>query len=168
MDQIKIFDNFLSDKDLFYITEYLKTLKWKSGCIVNNNLLQDRDTPYWLNELTDIYFFNTYIKNIIENKMENNFKLYRVYLVGHTYTQNGNYHTDNKQKNYYTACFYINDLFNENDGNLYIKIPNKKEILSIEPITNRLIFFPSNYFHKANGFIKNNNLRICIAWKLYL
>jgi len=52
------------------------------------------------------------------------------------------------------------------DGNLYIKIPDEKHILSISPNNNRAVFFPSNYIHRGTAFSKkSSNLRICIAWK---
>ena len=99
-----------------------------------------------------------------------------------TYSQDGGFHIDDNGKNKYTFCLYINNIegcFDEQDinkkeelmeisgGEFLIKIPNRKEILCIETLSNRGIFFPSEYLHKGmafNRFIPD--YRLCLTWKL--
>lgn len=171
-DEIKIIDNFFSNDILHQIIDYFNTTNWKCQCNkdVNVNLLND--LPYWRIELEKEEFFNSYLKNIIQKYFNKTLILKRVYVVGQTYGQHSNFHTDDVEINTYTFCFYINTIDNNDDydnGIFYIKIPNKEYIINIEPLINRAILFPSTYTHKGSGYNRfNNNLRICIAWKFII
>jgi hypothetical protein len=59
-------------------------------------------------------------------------------------------------------------MTDEIGGYIQFKIPEIKPfIVELEPLCNRGILFPSNYFHKGNAFSRYvSNIRICIAWKL--
>uniref|UniRef100_A0A6C0ETW8 Fe2OG dioxygenase domain-containing protein n=1 Tax=viral metagenome TaxID=1070528 RepID=A0A6C0ETW8_9ZZZZ len=165
-EEIKIIDNFFSDNVLKEIVDYFKTIDWKCQCIkdINTNLYSG-DTAYWRIELMENAFFNSYLNNIIEKYFNKNMKLNRLYVVGQMYGQDSNFHIDDKEPNTYTFCFYINDIIDD-DGSFFIRIPDKKTILNIEPIMNRSVIFPSNYIHKGSGFNRfSDKLRICIAWK---
>jgi len=168
MENIKIFDNIFSDEDMYKMVSYLKNSYWMK-LYINNFYQKHRDFPFWRMELlnTNNILFKE-IKTKIEKILENKYNIERVYAVGQTYGQDGNYHTDNKENNYYTFCTYINeyDEYVEDDGYLYIKIPNQKNIIAIDVKHNRSVFFPSNYFHKGTSYLNNNLLRICITWKL--
>ena len=51
-------------------------------------------------------------------------------------------------------------------GYFFIKVPDKKYKVAIDPKMNRGVLFPSRYYHKGSGFnILNSKFRICIAWK---
>ena len=65
-----------------------------------------------------------------------------------------------------TFCYYINTE-NAEFGHLYIKLPNEKKIISIEPVTNRGVFFPATYIHRGSSY-ETNDVRTCVAWKLIL
>ena len=89
-----------------------------------------------------------------------------------TIGQDGSYHIDDNGDNKFTVCLYLSNIdadhFQNISGDLFIKIPNEKVIVSIEPIDNRLIFFPSTYLHKGMAFncLTSDIKRLCIAWKL--
>ena len=97
--------------------------------------------------------------------MNKKFILERVYTVAQNFGQNSNFHIDDKYENKITFCYYVNYSTENSLGDFFIKIPNKKEILSIEPTFNRGILFPSNFTHKGTAFFDNDNIRVCITWK---
>jgi hypothetical protein len=168
-DEIKIIDNFFSNAILDQIIDYFNTTNWKCQCVKDINVNLHNDSPYWRIQLEKEYFFNLYLKNIIQKYFNKNLIPKRIYVVGQTYGQDSNFHIDDIDTNTYTLCFYINTIENNDhcdNGIFYIKIPNKKYIINVEPIMNRAIIFPSTYTHKGSGYNRfNNNLRICIAWK---
>ena len=164
-EEIKIIDNFFSDAVLAEIVDYFKTIQWNCLCIRDSNINLYSDSPYWRIELIENNFFNSYLNNIIEKYFNKNMKLNRLYVVGQTYSQDSNFHIDDEEPNTYTFCFYINDVIDE-DGNFFIRIPEKNTILHIDTHMNRAVVFPSNYRHKGSGYNRfSNKLRICIAWK---
>lgn len=168
MEKINIFDNAISPEDIIKIKHFFENEKWIYS--YKNYLLDYHDFPFWKVYLDKEPFFNFYFTNIINKLLFNNYIIHRVYAVAQCYGENSNYHTDSKNNNYFTFCLYLNNLsstdIEENNGNIYFKNINSKEIIAIEPINNRAVFFPSNYIHKGSGFIKNNDIRICITWKL--
>ena len=99
--------------------------------------------------------------------------LERVYCNGLTYGQNGTYHTDSNEPNGRTFILYVHDLPEEDydiaDGHLYFKLPELDYNIVYEPIQNRGIYFPGNYWHKANGFSRFiKTMRISIVWKMHI
>jgi hypothetical protein len=164
-EEIKIIDNFFSDAVLGEIVDYFKTIQWNCLCTRDSNINLYSDSPYWRIELIENNFFNSYLNDIIEKYFNKNMKLNRLYVVGQTYSQDSNFHIDDEDPNTYTFCFYINDVVDE-DGNFFIRIPEKNTILHIDTYMNRAVIFPSNYRHKGSGYNRfSNKLRICIAWK---
>jgi hypothetical protein len=169
MENIKIIDNFFSDNDVHKITTYFKTVDWVNYIKAANDVsFLKRDMPYWKTDLTTERLFSIDLNKILSEKIKKKFITKRIYAVSQCYGQDSNFHYDDKMENRFTILFYLNENYSEDkDGYFYIKIPNKKHILNIEPVTNRLIIFPSNYFHKGSSFkITEKELRICIAWKL--
>jgi len=66
-----------------------------------------------------------------------------------------------------TSSKDYNNIIENASGEFFIKIPNEKHIVSIEPKNNRGIFFPSHYLHKGMAFNNFfNSVRLCITWKL--
>jgi hypothetical protein len=164
-EEIKIIDNFFSNDILEQINNYFRNIEWKCQCKKDSNTNLNNDSPYWRIELIEDAFFNCYLNNIILKYFNKKMILNRLYVVGQTYSQDSNFHIDDKESNTYTFCFYINDILDDG-GNFYIKIPYECEIINIDPIMNRAVIFPSNYRHKGSGYNRfSNKLRICIAWK---
>jgi hypothetical protein len=58
-----------------------------------------------------------------------------------------------------------NDILDNVGGHIFSKIPNLPNFsICLEPLYNRTIVFPSNYFHKGSTFNRYiQNIRICIA-----
>lgn len=165
MDKIIIYDNFFSEQDLQKIKEFCDN-NWLSNCLYSPNTDETRDTPFWRKEYNEEHLFNTYLKDVIREKLNKKMLFKRLYSVGQTYGQNSNFHIDDDTKNSYTFCFYINENNADSEGYYYVKIPNEKHIIAIEPLNNRGILFPANYVHRGTGFNRHSKrLRVCIAWK---
>ena len=168
MDNVEIIDDFFSLEDCVKIFDNIINNENLSILIYRQNSNNQIDVPFSILELSDNNYFNQYLKSIIEKRFEKSFELIRVYSVMQAYEQTSNYHYDDKRDNAYTFCYYINRNLNHEDGGFfYIKIPNEKYIVGIEPISNRGIFFPSPYIHRGKGYNRfNSELRICVTWKL--
>ena len=166
MDEIQIFDNFFDNDIFFEIIEYFQNCSWKTNCINRYRAeCENGDKPFWYVILDNDTFFNLKLKSIVETKIGRNIEIERLYAVGQSYCQTSKFHQDSNKSNFYTLCLYISPQYELCDGNFYIKLPDSKVILSVEPKVNRCILFPSHYIHKGDGYISNTNLRICVAWK---
>jgi hypothetical protein len=166
MELIQVFDNFLHEDDIKRIKLIMETKSWSFGH--ESDTSNKNSSPFWFIDLSKEPFFKEYLKSKIDSYIHVNTSIDRVYANGQTYGQNGTYHQDSIHDNKYTFCLYLNG--NETtDGSIIIKVPGDNRMVAIEPIENRAIYFPSNYFHKGDAFNKfNPGLRICIAWKLNL
>jgi hypothetical protein len=169
MDRIKLIENFLTDRELETALSIINNNCWKFGHISNG--IELINTPFWSMDLMDNEFFSVYIKELIEKTFSRKYILHRVYANGQTYGQNGSYHKDSEDPNTYTVCLYLTDIHKKSidtaGGYLYIKLENEKYNVCYEPVFNRIILFPSNYYHKGcafNRFVLD--MRICISWKL--
>ena len=167
MEKITIYDDLLSTSDIKKCIEITKQPNWGFGHTSGNNI----GTPFWFMQLIDNPFFSQHIKSIIEQKTGKKYKLNRVYANGHTYGQGGSFHQDDIDTNCWTFCLYINpiskDIVDEIGGHIQFKIPNMENfVVDIEPLYNRGVLFPSNYYHRGTCYSRYvNDLRISIAWK---
>ena len=166
MELIKVFDNFLNEDDIKRIKLIMESKAWSFGHESDTN--NKNSSPFWNINLNKEPFFIEYLKKKIDEVICVNTTIDRVYANGQTYGQNGTYHQDAQFDNKYTFCLYLNGSENT-DGSIIIKVPGDPKMIAIEPIENRAIYFPSNYFHKGDAFNRfNTGLRVCIAWKLNL
>jgi len=169
MNNILVFDNFLSSEDFETANKILKQKAWYYGHSSNGR--ENVNTPFWSANLFDDIFFSKYILSLIEKNTNKKFVLKRVYANGQTYGQNGSYHQDSIEIEHYTFCLYINNLDDSDietaGGMLLIKEQNNKFGTFIEPNKNRGVLFKSNLYHKGISFNRYiTDMRICIAWKL--
>jgi len=168
MENIKIIDKFFDEKEVNKIRDYLYSSNYTCNSCDRSNFNNINDPPFWRLDLTNCSYFSNYLKEIIENYFEKKFELKRVYVVGQTYEQTSNYHTDDSNEKTYTFCYYTNkNIVEKDEGLFYLKNKKDKEcIIGIEPLENRGVFFPSTYIHRGTGYNRfNNELRLCIAWK---
>ena len=168
MDKIIVQDGFLKKEEIKKCIEIINNKTWK---YFHSSKSSRVGNYYWIMKLDDDEYLNTYIKNIIEKNFSKKFKIIKIYANGQTYGQDGGYHVDTLEENRYTFCLYLTDIKEENietaGGHLYFDIPNLKYKICYEPIFNRGIFFPSNYFHMAKAFSRYiMDLRIVLVWKL--
>lgn len=168
MDQIIIIEDFLNTNELQTLMEIIKLKVWSYGHSsgdfekVNNRFFSTHNTEA---------FFLEYIKNKIEVTFKHKYTLNRHYMHIQTFGQDGGYHIDDSSPNTYTFCIYISEISKEDlefaNGDFLIKIPNEKQIICIETVNNRGVFFPSHFFHKGmayNRFFPHK--RLCLTWKL--
>jgi hypothetical protein len=169
MNNIKIFDQFLTSDELHKCQQITSESTWKYG---HSSTQVGIFTPFWYMELIHNDFLKEVIKRKIENITNKKFKVNRVYANGQTYGQTGQFHQDDTSEKSYTFCLYISPMEEKMidivEGYIQFKIPEINPfIVELEPLYNRGILFPSNYFHRGNAFSRYvPNLRICIAWKL--
>jgi hypothetical protein len=169
MEHIKVYNNFLDIDDMNKCKTIIKEGKWEYGHTSNQNNMFN--TPFFIMNLKHIDFFNTYLKEKIENMVGQKLILDRVYANGQTFGLDGCYHQDNINPNTMTFCLYINeigdDIIEDIGGNIFFKVPNIQDFsLALEPKYNRGVYFPSNYFHKGVAFNRYIvNMRTSIAWK---
>lgn len=168
MNKIEILDNFFEKEDIKKIKDYFENINWVCNCLHRPNVNLNTDVPFWRHDLCRETFFSENLKNKIEKIINKKYDLIRVYAVGQHFGQDSNFHFDDERKDTYTLCLYIDhNVVRDSNGYFFLKIPNEKYILYIEPISNRGVFFPSNYRHMGTGYnITNKSFRICIAWKL--
>ena len=170
MNNIKIYDQFLLPDELKMCRQITSDHVWEYGH--SSGQLNTMSTPFWYMELLHNQLLKETIKNKIEKITNKKFKINRLYANGQTYGQNGSFHQDDTSNNSYTFCLYISpvedNMIDDIGGYIQFKIPEINPfIVELEPLSNRGVLFPSNYFHKGNAFSRYvPNIRICIAWKL--
>ena len=169
IDKIMVFDNFLEKDELQTAIHKMKTVRWTFGH--KSNSITQAGTPFWSSSINNDTYFTDYLLDIIQKTVHKNLKLDRVYANGQTFGQDGTYHTDSVEENTYTFVLYLHEIDISDvelaGGHLYFKFPDLKYNICYEPILNRGIFFPSNYFHKACSFSRYiMELRKSVAWKL--
>jgi hypothetical protein len=162
-----ILDNFLNENDLNFVQCYFDGPIWEFG---EKSLIGKPSVHKWFRaHLRDEPFFNGYLKSKIEKICGCNFIVDNVYANGHTFMSDGSWHRDNEAPGYITALLYVSDINHENVGDIHghtdFKLENN-EIISIEPIKNRLVLFDSRVLHRGNGPTIPGFLRIAVAWKL--
>lgn len=184
MNNIKIYDNFLTSEELKTCAEMTGRPQWSYGQISHSSPIS---TPFWMMTLTDDTFFNTHLKSKIESATNQEFTVQRIYANGQTFGQDGTYHQDDASDDSYTFCIYINkqitaETTDDVGGEFVFKLPctiSTGEVgrdvndpfyrIAVAPLYNRGILFPAKYFHKGLAFNRyNRGLRISIAWKLKL
>jgi len=169
INKIMVFDNFLEKDELQTAIHKIKNTRWTFGHKSRHEVISG--TPFWSSSINDDSYFTGYLLNIICKTVHKNLKLKRVYANGHTFGQDGTYHQDSTDENTYTFVLYLHEIDISDvelaGGHLYFKFPHLQYNICYEPILNRGIFFPSNYFHKACSFSRYiMELRTSVAWKL--
>jgi len=170
MDEIFIIDDFLNKKD---ITILFNTINEKDDlwCFGHSSGYDEIIANKFFSIYNTEPLFVDYLFNKIQTKFKKKFKINRHYMHVQMFGQDGAYHIDDHGSNKYTVCLYLserdNDEIENGGGEFFVKIPKKKEILSIDTYSNRALIFPSNYLHKGMAFNKKiNTRRLCLTWKL--
>jgi len=186
MDSFEIFDDFLNKEELEILMKYVNSVQWGYNTTSGNkiNFIKKYNselfitTFFGVHDITDT-FFTEYLKNkintIVNNRTNNkyNIKINRLYMHTQIYGQDGLYHTDDLGKDKITFCIYLNEINNRkienSNGEFFLKLPEKDEIICIDTFYNRGIIFKSEYFHRGMAYNKKySTKRICITWKLEL
>jgi hypothetical protein len=188
MENIFIYDNFLNESEMSTLMNLIRPLfhKNKDVNIIESELEIEKQWGYGhssgFREIIQNKFFSVHnteeffiytMKMKIEEILGQRFTINRHYMHIQTFGLDGSYHTDDNGSNKFTFCLYISDISHEDmehaNGEFLIKLPNKKEIISIDTCMNRGVYFPSEYLHKGMAYNHlHSNLRLCITWKLQI
>ena len=170
MENIIIYDCFLNELELKTLRNTIKNKHFNYGHTSGNH---EAFAVNFFATYNNDDFFKIHMLNKINEVSKRQFKIKRHYMHIQTFGEDGSFHIDDDVPNTFTFCLYITNLQDEDvekyGGNFLIKIPNENKILSIDPINNRGVFFPSNYVHKGMAYNKLcETPRLCITWKLEL
>ena len=176
MDDIQVYDNFLSSEELQYIQNVtINANGWKFGQGSNSDDTVTK-IPFWKLDLHRDAFFTKYLTEKIENVTKKRLQVARVYANGQTYGQDGMFHRDIrkeeeiiKAKDYYTFIIYTSDITPDNVALYggYTIFKENEKIKCVEPIQGRGVLFNSRILHAGMGPSRAyKDLRVSIAFKL--
>lgn len=169
---IKVYDDFLSNHEKNYVSDYCKSSGYCYG------EMDSRETKKITGMVNEIYssekeyleynehqqnFLNIFISKIelqLPEKIKD-LNLYRMYVNCFAPAENPYFHTDG-HKGEVTFLYYPNDFWDINDGGetqLYLN----GTLYGIPPIPNRMIVFDADVLHKATSF--RDRHRFTIAFK---
>tara|TARA_B100000287_G_C20350211_1_gene669458 strand:+ start:238 stop:720 length:483 start_codon:yes stop_codon:yes gene_type:complete len=158
---VEIFDNFFPREIKLEIYELLQRPKWEftAGGSPHN---------FWQMKLTDEEYFNTYLFNEIQLRLDRKFsRIERIYVNGQTAMQSGVPHTDDAE----TTFLYYSELSwsKKYQGNLvFFDEDTKEENRVVEYKSNRAILFPAHLTHYASPPNRLfSGLRTSLAYKLW-
>jgi hypothetical protein len=163
---IHIVDDFLNHAEIEHLNQILLKKNYKYG---HTSGYREQITIPFFSYYNEDDFFLIYLKEKIEKKFKENYKVNSHYMHIQTFGQDGSFHIDDEGENTFTFCLYITEEkeLDQNGGDFLIKIPTQKYIFSIETNFNRGIMFPSYYLHKGLAYNKSSDKqRLCITWKL--
>lgn len=162
-DKLLIIDNFFKPEELKYFSYMVDNLSWTFGAYSK----VDQGYRFWSSNL----YTNTDLINCSMNKIhkEFNFKrkfeIIRVHANGQTYGQDGIFHTDDKREGHYTFLIYMSESTHDLGSHTQFKIG--EQLINIEPLKNRGVFFKSSILHRGMAPSRNTDrLRVTIAFKL--
>lgn len=166
MDDIQIYENFLTEDEMEHVTNVIKSPRW--------SLDQTSDPrypgiPFWLMRLLDDSFFTEHLFPKIEHKLGRNFELLDVYLNGQTYGQDADFHIDTAEDECFTFLVYIGDITKEsvNVYGGYTIFKSGDLVKCVEPIKNRAVLFNSAILHVGLSPSRRcKEFRISLAFKL--
>ena len=98
MEQIKIHDDFLNHDDLERCKQIIKDGKWEYGQQSNPIDKHSFSNPFFYMDLNNMDFFNSYLKEKIEQTLGQKIALDRVYANGQTFGLDGSFHKDNEDR----------------------------------------------------------------------
>ena len=160
-NSVYVYDDFFTEEIRDKIFHLLLRPKW-SPCKGGNSL-----NWFWHMEgLEKEHFFNSYLFDIICEKLNKKYIARRIYANGQSSSQIGNLHVDDGQ---YTFVYYPNPEWKIGwNGHLIFSDDGKEpsKIIGYKP--NRGILFPSHIKHYADAPHRYfTGFRISLAYKLF-
>ena len=161
-DQIKVVDNFLTNKELEIVRSKLNEPKWSFTGGGVDDINQSLTSKFWHMNQLDNYFSKDIFKKISDHfNIKGN--LLRSYANGQTAGQSGVPHFDDGDT---TFLLFTEKWFHHWGGNLFFS--TKDEVIKVITYKqNRGVLFPSKILHYAGAPDKTyDGLRISVAWKI--
>jgi 2OG-Fe(II) oxygenase superfamily len=167
-----IIDDDLFDQTFIEMFDHysINTAHWYYG----RKSALDRDNLMWGSILYEQHgprnFFAEYILSKFCTKHNIKAEVLSCVLNGQTKDQQSTWHVDiysgeQDIDNKYTLVYYVNKDWNDQSGHTEIRLPNN-EILKVDFVPGRLLFFPSAYQHFGAPPSVTNKLRTTCAFKL--
>lgn len=169
MNNIRTIDDFLTEDEMKVLEEYFDDHVWKWGHKSHPGSMG----AWFYVRFDDKPYFTEYLKEKIESATGMKFEVHRVYANGQTISNDGDWHRDigdNESNNdFVTAILYVSDITPKNvnkvQGYTHFRLLND-DIVTIEPLKNRLVLFNSRTPHRGCAPSIPGFLRISLAWKL--
>ena len=153
------FTDILSDEEFDKLEELLYRPKWG----YTHKSTADDKWRRWRMELKDDSFFTELFLKKIENLTDKSFEIKAVYANGQTYGQNGSWHQDSTEPNYYAFIYYANRDWDLLWGGSTLF----ESGVSLHPVPNTAVFFPCDIFHYGQEPTRHfEGLRMTVAYKL--
>ncbi len=179
LKDVKIIDNFFSPETYARIVDYVdrtytfvppedqSPTHWQPGHKSSGDL--GTVSWFWHNQISDIKLFNTDVLEEIKKTLNLDFDLDRVYFNGMNFGQNAQFHFDDTEEDMFTFLSYVLPVYDMEWGGQTVFVDGYKRDLSILPVPNRAVIFPSRIVHKAQPFSDATApMRVSLAYKLKL
>jgi hypothetical protein len=156
--------NILSKEEYSICKNIIDNSYWEYG----HKSTPDSNKKFWkIKKLQDQCFFNDLFMQKIKKLTNENLEVHRIYANGHSFGQDGEWHTDSDNDNDWTFIYYFNEGDEKLIGGTYFRDENDNITDIASPIFNSGIFFKANIPHKGTSpLLEFNDLRITIAFKL--
>lgn len=177
LEDITVIDDFFKNEIYTQIVDYVdrtynncpeqhkSETHWEPGHVSDGQL--GEVSWFWMNRLDNVKAFNTDILKEINKILKTDFKALRVYLNGMNFGQNAQFHFDDDREDTYTLLNYILPTYDMEWGGQTVFIDKYKRDLSLLPMPNRAVLFPSRMVHKAQPFNDPRApMRVSLAYKL--
>lgn len=188
MEEIIIHDNFVEDELSYELEEFFrKDVSWKYGAKSNSSLSTTQPIPHWVNyfyigttstnygtPVDEVIFVDSCIQSLyqkIKEIIEPGSHLLRCYANGYTYGNDANIHTDDVRDGTKTFIFYPMKEWSVDWGGetIFWDRANREITKSVLPKSNRMLEFPSKFWHGARPVSRNCcRLRITLMFKFII
>lgn len=159
MNDIKVLNNFLPKKEICEIANYVESIvAWdiQSSKPKSSN-------QFLYHDVSNNEYFNKHIFKYIQNILDENYEIQRIYFNGQWPGRDGDLHEDGCKK---TVLIYISEYYPNWGGFTQFVFSDNSEFI-VSPVQNRLVCFPGNILHKGYSFSHQScPMRVSLAFKL--
>ena len=157
--EIKIVDNFLSQKDFFNVSDFCKKATFNYGETDNP------DTPPtgMVHNIVESSFIFNIFKRKTDAIVKDDLTLDKMYINCFAPCENPYYHFDSSDSKCITFLYYANKEWKLNDGG-ETQFFIDEEIKGVVPKPNRMVYFNSSIFHKATSFRDKHRFTVAIKY----
>ena len=155
---IKIYDNFLSEKERQEIYDFCKKQSYRRGEVDR----PDCPPTGLVSDLNNQDIINKLMKQVTNEKKD----MFRTYINLFIPNEKPYYHQDNNDPNYKTCIYYVNtDKINYIDEGGETYFIQNDFIKGVSFVSGRMVLFNSNIIHKATSFRNRDRYTIAIKYK---
>jgi hypothetical protein len=161
---LNVVDNFLTEEEYYLVDKVRFIPGYEYGehdCYPEKNPIMN-GMSLTLNPDNEIYILlDSKIRNMFSEV--NELTLNRLYVNCFAPSEWSYYHTDRDEGYSITFLYYLNSVWDINDGgetHFYIN----NEITTIPPIPNRLVYFDGTLLHKATPFRDRHRFTVAIKY----